>query len=124
MSYRQAEFEPPFLAPCLRLHKWGAVIDAVDKLVTRIASLESALEGAYGEGACVTPPGAIIRRRVVVARCKAFFRTLRGCFHASNVMIAVSVIGGARPLATPQTLSLCIQIIMRRSAVAAEAGEA
>jgi len=47
---RQAEFEPPFLAPRLRLHKWGAVIDAVDKLVTRIASLESALEGAYGEG--------------------------------------------------------------------------
>ena len=51
---RQAEFEPPFLAPRLRLHKWGAVINAVDTLVTRVASLESALEGAYGEGAIAT----------------------------------------------------------------------
>ncbi len=51
---RQAEFEPPFLAPRLRLHKWGAVINAVDTLVTRIASLESALEGAYGEGVIAT----------------------------------------------------------------------
>jgi hypothetical protein len=30
------------------------VINAVDTLVTRIASLESALEGAYGEGVIAT----------------------------------------------------------------------
>lgn len=47
---RHAEFEPPFLAPGLRLHRWKAVISAVDMLVTRIAAMESALEGATGEG--------------------------------------------------------------------------
>ena len=44
-------FEPPFLAPGMRLSRWAEITAALDSLITRIASLESALEGATGEGA-------------------------------------------------------------------------
>jgi len=46
---RHAAFEPPFLMNT-RLSGWRRVLDSLDTLLTRVACLESALEGATGEG--------------------------------------------------------------------------
>lgn len=49
-SALQAAFEPPFLMAS-RLAGWRRVVEAVEALLTRVACLESAIEGATGEGA-------------------------------------------------------------------------
>lgn len=47
---RHAAFEPPFLQQG-SLKRWGRVLESLDALLTRVACLESALEGvATGEG--------------------------------------------------------------------------
>lgn len=48
----QAALEPPLLTlvPRPPLHAWGRLIEAVDKLITRAATLESALDGSMGDG--------------------------------------------------------------------------
>lgn len=45
----QASFEPPFLRTS-RLAGWRHVGEAVEALLSRVACLESAVEGATGEG--------------------------------------------------------------------------
>mmetsp|Transcript_18549 Transcript_18549/g.55979 ORF Transcript_18549/g.55979 Transcript_18549/m.55979 type:complete len:703 (-) Transcript_18549:245-2353(-) len=47
-SALQAAFEPPFLMTS-RLSGWRRVLEAVEALLTRVACLESAIEGATGE---------------------------------------------------------------------------
>lgn len=50
MAAEHAAFEPPFLMTS-SLAGWRRVINALDAVLTRVACLESALEGATGEGA-------------------------------------------------------------------------
>ena len=61
-SALQAAFEPPFLMAS-RLAGWRRVVEAVEALLTRVACLESAIEGATGEGV----PADLVSRECVRA---------------------------------------------------------